>query len=351
MDGMRAAAKFDGIEAGRGLAASAVVLYHAARHLDKLYGMPTLMSAFQFGHAGVDLFFVISGFIILYVHYRDIGAPGRLGHYVGRRFTRVMPTYWVALAITVLLATGGGHALPSLTDLAWSVSLLPSNHGLLLDIAWTLRYELVFYAVFCVLILNRTAGVAVMALWLALLVAVFVVGFSIPVPGSLYGAFNLQFFLGMGAAYVMHNYEFPAPKTLLAVGIVAFALVAGAENVGALDGYTNAARLYYGVPAAMIVLGVALAGRTDALPIPSWLRILGSASYSIYLFQFVFIGIAWKLWLAAGLDRAVPHGLAFVPLAVAGIGGGILMSRWVEHPLIRMVRRGGPRIRPRPAVG
>ena len=102
---------------------------------------------------------------------------------------------------------------------------------------------------------------------------------------------------------------------------------------------------------ALCACPIALAGRTDALPIPSWLRILGSASYSIYLFQFVFIGIAWKLWLAAGLDREVPHGLAFVPLAVAGIGGGILMSRCVEHPLIRMVRRGGPRIRPRPAVG
>ena len=345
---MRAAAKLDGIEAGRGLAASAVVLYHTARHLDKIYGMPTLMSAFRFGHAGVDLFFVISGLIILYVHYRDVGAPRRLGHYVGRRFTRVMPTYWVALAITVLLAIEGGHALPSVADIAWSVSLLPSNRGLLLDIAWTLRFELVFYAVFCALILNRTAGIAVMALWLSLIVAVFIGGYSIPgVPGSLYGAFNLQFFLGMGAAYLLHNYDIPAPKMLLAVGIAAFALVAGAENVGVLDGYTNAARLYYGLPAAAIVLGVALAGRTNALPIPSWLRVLGSASYSIYLFQFVFIGITWKLWLAAGLDRAVPSGLAFVPLAAAGIGGGILMSRWVEHPLIRMVRGGGLRIRPR----
>jgi exopolysaccharide production protein ExoZ len=74
---MRAAAKLDGIEAGRGLAASAEVLYHTARHRDKIYGMPTLMSAFQFGHAGVDLFFVTSGFIILYVHYRDVGTPRR----------------------------------------------------------------------------------------------------------------------------------------------------------------------------------------------------------------------------------------------------------------------------------
>src|SRR5215467_10685301 len=108
------ATKLSGIEISRGLAASAVVLYHAARHLNQAYGMPTLTSVFQFGHAGVDLFFVISGFIIVYVHYNDIGTPDRLGHYVSRRITRVMPTYWVALAVTTLIAVAGSRGVPSL---------------------------------------------------------------------------------------------------------------------------------------------------------------------------------------------------------------------------------------------
>ena len=88
--------KFALIEALRGLAATAVVFYHTARHTDKAYGTPLLRQIFQFGHAGVDLFFVLSGFIILFVHFRDIGQPGRLSYYANRRFTRVMPTYWVA---------------------------------------------------------------------------------------------------------------------------------------------------------------------------------------------------------------------------------------------------------------
>jgi len=71
--------KLTGIEASRGVAATAVVLYHSARHLDHVYGVPGLMRVFQFGHAGVDLFFVISGFIILFVHYGDLGRPERLG--------------------------------------------------------------------------------------------------------------------------------------------------------------------------------------------------------------------------------------------------------------------------------
>ena len=67
-----------------------------------------LMSIFQFGHAGVDLFFVISGFIILFVHYDDIGRPERVGRYLGRRLSRIMPAYWVALTFTIVLSLGGG---------------------------------------------------------------------------------------------------------------------------------------------------------------------------------------------------------------------------------------------------
>ena len=103
----------------------------------------------------------------MYVHYNDIGNPARLGHYLRRRFTRVMPTYWVALALTVAMGIGGSGGFPSFADLAWSASLVPSNHELLLGIAWTLRYEITFYAVFCALILHRGAGIAVLTLWLA----------------------------------------------------------------------------------------------------------------------------------------------------------------------------------------
>ena len=345
------AVKLSGIEAGRGLAASVVVLYHVARHLDKIYGMPTLMSVFQFGHAGVDLFFVISGFIILYVHYRDIGQPHRLPHYIGRRFTRVMPTYWVALAITVSLAAAGGHGLPSVEDLLFSVTLIPANRELLLGIAWTLRFELVFYAVFCLLIVRRNVGVTVLALWLGVVLVAWLGGLSfVDVPGSLYGVFNLEFFFGMAAAYLMRNGLVQAPKWLLATGIALFAAAAIAENVGWMDGYANIARIFYGIPSALMILGVAQAASATRFTVLPLFRVLGSASYSIYLFQFVFIGLSWKVWLASGLDRSLPYGVAFVPLAAAGILGGIAVSRYVEHPLIRLVRALPFRVRPRPVV-
>lgn len=319
-----------------------VVLYHCARHLDHVYTTPDLMRVFQFGHAGVDFFFVISGFIILLVHYRDIGQPARLGHYVLRRFTRVWPTYWVALALTIALATAGEHAFPTLRELVLSISLLPSDTEPLLGIAWTLQFESAFYAVFAVLILNRIAGLALLAAWLCWIVAT-QFGLATPaLPKSLPDIANLLFFLGMAMAYWLRNHHVPAPRLILALGLALFAASALAEDFGVLDGYARIARLTYGVPAGLIVLGAAAADRERNLAVPAALRVLGTASYSIYLFQFIFIGVLWKLWLASGLDRQLPHVASWPLLAAGGVIGGIVASRLVEYPLMRLLRRPSP---------
>ena len=344
--------KLTGIEACRGIAATMVVFCHAARHLDKNYSLPLLKNTFEAGHAGVDLFFVISGFIILYVHYRDIGNPARLGHYVRRRFTRIMPTYWVALALTVAMGFGGRRGLPSLAELAWSISLLPSNSDLILGIAWTLRHEVTFYALFCILILNRTAGLAIFVLWLAAIVLTTLTGFNASwLPGSLLSAFNLEFFFGMAVAYRLRNGSIPAPRLMLLSGVLLFVATGLAEDLQLLDGSADISRILYGVPAAMIVLGTATAGRKSIMTVSPFLRMLGSASYSIYLFQFIFIGTLWHLWLVTGLDRLMPPIASFPLLAVGGVAGGVLASRWIEYPLIRLMRGGSRRVQAHAAVG
>lgn len=352
MSDHNAAGRLGSIEACRGVAATAVVLYHAARHVDKVHGIPWLRDALQFGHAGVDLFFVISGFIILYVHYHDIDTPTRLPHYLGRRLTRVMPTYWVALALTIILASGGHSGLPTLSEFVWSATLVPSGHPLILGIAWTLRYELVFYAVIALLIVNRIIGLAVIAVWLIAVAAVALV--QTPLSGALgqlTGVFNLEFFLGMAVAYKLRNGSIAMPRAWLMAGVTLFVITAVIEDLGLLDGYADYSRLAYGLPSAMIILGAAEAGRQGKLAVPAPLRVLGSASYSIYLFQFVFIGICWQAWLRAGLDRWTPDTASFPFLAGAAVVGGVLMSRWVEHPLIRLVRATSRTTQPRVIAG
>ena len=102
----------------------------------------------------------------------------------------------------------------------------------------------------------------------------------------------------------------------------------------------------------MIVLGTAnRRPRVQHITVPRLLRMLGVASYSIYLFQFIFIGVLWKLWLVSGLDQVTPHMASFPLLAVGGVAGGVLASRWIEYPLIRLMRGDRCRLQPHVAVG
>jgi peptidoglycan/LPS O-acetylase OafA/YrhL len=339
--GRRPPHRLSGIEASRGVAAGLVVLYHVARHLDKGPGAPTLRSLLQFGHAGVDFFFVISGFIILFVHYGDIGRPDRLAHYVARRFTRLMPTYWVALTLAVAFALAGTHGAPSLANLIWSASLLPSNRETILGVAWTLQFEILFYSLFAVLILSRTAGIVVLILWLSATVLAVTAGLTINwLPPQFLGAYNLEFFFGMAVAVLLRKRPVFHPRPILAVGLILFSMAAILEDFHFLNGYADIARVAYGVPGALLVLGIAASDWLSPVRLAPVARRTGAASYSIYLFQFIFIGAVWQAAIATGLDRQMPVIVLFLILTAAAIGGGIFMSEWVEYPLMKAVRAG-----------
>ena len=232
-----------------------MVLFHVAHHVNANEAIPSLIAATRFGHAGVDVFFVLSGFIILFVHRADIGRPERASSYMSRRFTRLMPIYWIALAITVAMIAVSSSPMPSTFAVLWSVTLLPSLYDPVLGIAWTLQHELVFYAAFLVLIANKAAGVAVMSAWLLWIMAVGL-GLTENVFG-LASSYNLQFFLGMGAAYLLMQGPFRRSGAMLLAGLVMLAMACVAESLGYLNGYAPSARLLYGVPAAIMVASVA----------------------------------------------------------------------------------------------
>ncbi len=345
-----APARLAWIEAFRGVAASAVVLYHVARHFDANYDMASLKALFQFGHAGVDLFFVISGFVILFVHAGDSGRPERVRHYVERRLTRVLPIYWIAVALMIAKRWAGGHGTP-LGDIARAALPVPIFADPLLGVAWTLQYESVFYVAFAVLILNRTAGVTVMAAWLAFIAVAAVWIDASALPEAFWQSYNLEFFAGMAVAYRLRNGNPRRYKAALAAGIVLFAAAAIAEDLGWMDGYGIFARFAYGLPSALIVMGGAESSRRDWPPVPFILRMLGAASYSIYLFHFIFIGILWQVWQATGLDRAIPPAISFGLFSSGAVVAGILISRQVEYPLMRLIRGFSARFLLRKSTG
>jgi exopolysaccharide production protein ExoZ len=153
-----------------------VVLYHGSRMiaLPQYVGHIPLGYFFSFGHAGVDFFFVLSGFIITYVHRADIGNPRRLNQYLWKRVTRIYPLYWFVTAIVLIFASFSAEKLARLD--AWhviaSLALIPHAREPLLGVAWTLQYEMLFYLTFAIAILHARAGILLLAVGvLAVLVA------------------------------------------------------------------------------------------------------------------------------------------------------------------------------------
>jgi peptidoglycan/LPS O-acetylase OafA/YrhL len=154
----------------RGLAVLFVVFYHAILIIfnnDEFYSFWELLS---WGYSGVHIFFVLSGFIICFIHFSDINKPSRAGKYLYKRFTRIYPVYWVVLLIFIPAYLSSINSI-NIYHIFENITLLRvSNHDKIIAVAWTLSHEVLFYAIFFVLILNRTVGSIVICFWTLLII-------------------------------------------------------------------------------------------------------------------------------------------------------------------------------------
>ncbi|MET0249060.1 MAG: acyltransferase [Sphingobium sp.] len=331
--------RLNGLQALRGVAAVAVLLYHAMRHLAKNDVPLPFASIFQPGHAGVDLFFVLSGFIILHVHRSDIGRPDRLARYGWQRFARLMPIYWIALGATILALLPGHPEVVTGGALLASASLLPTWEEPLLGVAWTLQHEAFFYIAFALLVASRRLGLALFALWF-LWVAGQSAGLlpAIPVP-RLGSMANLEFLAGMIAALAVAGGKLRTHLLIALIGGSGFILAGVMEATGRMDGHGDLARIAYGLPSALLIAGLAAWESARPRAVPGALVAVGEASYSLYLFHLLGLGIAWQIWTRLGLDAKAAPVLCFVALATAAIALGLAVHRWVEAPLMARLRR------------
>jgi exopolysaccharide production protein ExoZ len=333
--------KLAGIEAGRGVASVFVVLYHAANHMKLNVGFAPLGGFAQFGHAGVDFFFVLSGFIIYFVHSRDIGQRERLAHYAERRFTRIYPFYWFVFALGLgLTSTLSSAPTPAWTTAIYNLTLLPTNGEPWIGVAWTLQHELLFYAIFAIAIAHGRIGKLVFALWLAAIVADPFFAISAnhgAFADKLLSSFNIEFFFGIFAAWLTLSKRVTSTLAFLVAGVVCFAAVGILEDVGLLDGYAPYARLAYGLSSMLVVIGLTAVRLTTGLMAKIFAE-MGAASYAIYLTHLTCIGIVYKIAESTGLFHKLPVPLMYLVLCGSGVLGGILFSRLVEYPLMRLTR-------------
>jgi peptidoglycan/LPS O-acetylase OafA/YrhL len=329
-----------GIQVGRGVAASLVVVYHGARMLvPPQYLGHTPTDIFAFGHAGVDFFFVISGFIITYVHGHELGQRDRLTNYLWRRATRIYPVYWLVTAVVIVLSLFSAHRGERLdpTHIFASLLLVPHGREPLLGVAWTLEHEMLFYCAFALVLVRRelvvpllvTAFVLILGAWLF--------------PGNvaldfLGDAYHLQFLMGIGAALVVRAVSARGARPLLIGGVIGFIFVGMLENHGAFQTSGLVSKLAFGIASTAIVIGAA-AERQKAIRFGSVGIFFGAASYSIYLLHTIVIGLIARILAGSGAMSALPDAAILLIVSVAAIAAGLGLYAVVERPLMVGLRQ------------
>ncbi|KAB0680297.1 acyltransferase family protein [Aureimonas leprariae] len=326
--------KFGALEVGRAVAAGLVVFHHAG----SIAQQPRFFDAVPFGYhlgnfnVGVDFFFVLSGFIIAWVHWNDIGEPARVPRYALKRFLRIYPPYWaVLLPLTALYVAFPQGGIPSQRDpvnIAMSALLLPYPVPPVLGVAWTLVHEIFFYAVFAAIIAAGRKALLLLPIWFAAIVAASLLQVETFPLTFFFNPFNMEFILGVGVAVMLRHRSVPAPLLLATVGVVIF--VATMLFATTVQDHPLVGRLAFGLPAAMFVAGCVELERRRPRRLPAVLALLGAASYVIYLVHPIALSFGAQA-LTRLPTRDLPVDIAVLLLGLIGIGAGVLFHVVVER--------------------
>jgi len=333
----------------RALAAFMVVFVHLEAFAERL-GLP--QSLFAAGNAGVDLFFVISGFIMVFT---TAARPTTPRGFMGQRLARIGPLYWLVTLAVFAIAMVAPELMQATREdggeLLKSLAFIPfvKANGLTQPVAfvgWTLNYEMAFYALFAVGLFapHRRIGVFLTGAVIVLMVAA---GVALrpanPVIAFYVQPIMLEFVFGM--ALGLSYRRLPGGRAAArAAGIVApllfMLLLAGPFFWPQVD-----RAVAFGLPALGIVGALLVLERSGVKVRNGLAQRLGDASYAVYLTHFFVTQAAIKATGALGLTSPAwtiaAIGLTLVAVALVGMAVHLL----IERPIAGALRR-----RRRPAV-
>jgi exopolysaccharide production protein ExoZ len=342
--------KFNCIQALRAFAACLVVLTHstfyAHERLDKAFGV------WQAGTRGVDIFFVISGFVMVYSSQKMLARVDGWRVFATHRITRIVPLYWfvTTLKVAVLVFTTGFalHSILSPATVACSYLFLPAKDldgklEPLVGVGWTLNFEMLFYVFFALaLFLQKN-----IYWFVGLALAILSVGGSFRQPSWPPAAFYLnsvvlEFHFGMLIARGCLRGAYLSRKIALPMLVAGFCLLLLPPANWAVPKV-----ILSGCPAAMIIWA-AVSLEQWARAIPKWVLYLGDASYAIYLIHPFVCPLTPAVFHRLRLD--LPGSAVCISVAI-GVLAGCILHQAVERPLTAWLKKAmAPRREPAQAT-
>jgi exopolysaccharide production protein ExoZ len=294
-----------------------------------------------FGYIGIDLFFVISGFIMVYIHGNDFLEPKAARIFLIKRVIRIVPLYWLftifaasLLFIFPELFSKGkvfsfGHFLASLFFIPW-----PNTTGLIfpvLGVGWTLNIEMYFYAIFALtLMLPKKLFLISISLILIFGVLIFnIINVSFPYFLMIGKPILLEFLIGVYIGWVYRK-KIKLKNPIIWLSISLFVIL---SNIFLhVDEVYRV--IYKGIPSAILIYSLlSLEYKYGCKYCNRYLIILGGASYSIYITHVFFYKGVIKLF-----SNNLPPDLLIFFSVLLSILGGLLVYYSIEKPLYNFMK-------------
>jgi peptidoglycan/LPS O-acetylase OafA/YrhL len=335
------------LQALRGVAVLGVVLFHMTAVEHKYSGgdilLPPLLDFFQLG---VDLFFIISGFVMVIVSRGRFQKVAESKRFLFNRLSRIYPTYWLYYFLTlavVLVQPGMVNSTHGSSSLLMSFLLLPNDKVLLVMVAWSLLFELWFYLVFTGLMCFRERWLPGFLVGWAMLLVVFN---SLqdwqdynPALKIMLHPYALEFIAGVALALLFYSrHSARIPLSMICIALV-IALVPGIGLIGYYRLFDEQGMLRMCSVSAVfgtLVLGLALLERRKHIRMPAFLVATGDMSYTVYLSHLLVLGVIGRLWLMVGAapDSLLDNVVFSVLMMAAVVCYGWVGYRCFEKPVL-----------------
>jgi exopolysaccharide production protein ExoZ len=342
--------KIDSLQAIRGFAAIAVMLFHGSQIIHERLGYIFLNKVFAAGFCGVDIFFILTGFIIL-----NNAKPGieNIGPFIKKRFIRIYPTYWIitaALIFMYFISPSPDQSYKSDPGVILGSFLLIPQNKYILGVAWTLPNQIIFYLVFSITYFrSQRIFFYTITGWTATILVLHFLHIKTPffATYALIQPIFLEFTLGCLVAYIYNL--FPNAKHsswLFLVGLILLMFTwrlycvleeSCSDHFNDIIKINNdMTRVYlFGIPAALIIFGALY------LPVtmPKALVFLGDASYSIYLMHGTILSLLIKLVVKFNLISLFSNIAGIVTLFSATLFIATFFYRAVERKLLAFLNK------------
>jgi len=339
------------IQGLRGIAVLLVLFVHVGL-VEKKYSLhPILPDWIQFGMSGVDIFFVISGFIMMSITMTKRKDIENAFTFLYSRVVRIYPIYWFYTTLILIVAfmypewVNSSSSVES--NILKSFLLLPQTTAPLLQVGWTLIHEMYFYVGFFIVLLflrsNKAIVFSVLVWGVTIVVLDTLFEFTNPIYKIVVHPLTLEFIGGVFIAYIVPKESSKLSvltwKIIFIISLL-FLLInyLQFQDTYTVDPFGWWRVLWFGLPALLLMYASLVLEKRGKI-LPTWINSIGDRSYTIYLAHILVLNAVGKVWQLFAFESTVMSVLFIVVLIASTLIYGKYAYTFVEVPMLNKLRK------------